>query len=518
MSAAARRAPAKARRTSTRRGTRRFVIVTGLSGSGKTHALRALEDLGYFCVDNLPTQLIPTLAELAGRDDAGLDKVALVVDIRESAFLREFPGVLKGLRSNPRTSPTLIFLEASHSSLVRRFSETRRPHPLARGRSVADGIREEREKLAAIRSMADMIVDTSQLTVHELRDIFMRMSRDGGGQRAEMVVTLLSFGFKHGLPEDADLAFDVRCLPNPHFVDRLRRLTGRDPQGGALHAPPQGDQGLHRSAGVVPGLRPAALRPRGQDILDRGDRLHRRPAPFGDGGRDAEAPAARCAGRAPARDAPRFVIAARQGDPTMSTHEPNRVEKPWGYELHWAKTDRYVGKILHINAGHALSLQYHNVKDETVMVQSGKLLYEIEIDGVLTKREMNPGDVIHVTPEDRAPDDGDRGHRRARSVDAGARRCRPARRSIRAHDLRESSFGFSLRSLGRCRGTEDRSPKTEDCSSRRLERNIVVGERRRRRLVHGRTAPPRSMPPPPRPPPPPPPPSSVTRSALISVV
>lgn len=218
-----------ARAAAPRRGTRRFVIVTGLSGSGKTHALRALEDLGYFCVDNLPSQLIPTLAELAGRADAGLDKVALVVDVRESAFLREFPAVFRRLRADSRTKPTLIFLEASHSALVRRFSETRRPHPMARGSSVADGIREEREKLAAIRSMADMTVDTSQLTVHELRDIFMKMSRHGGGKRAEMVVTLLSFGFKHGLPEDADLAFDVRCLPNPHFVDRLRGLTGRDP-------------------------------------------------------------------------------------------------------------------------------------------------------------------------------------------------------------------------------------------------------------------------------------------------
>jgi len=210
-----------------RRGTRRFVIVTGLSGSGKTHAIRALEDLGYFCVDNLPTLLIPTLAGLAARNDAGLMKVALVVDVREGNFLKQFPRVYQKLKAMPGVNPTLIFLEASHTALVRRFSETRRPHPLAPDRSVSEGIREEREKLNGIRSMADMIVDTSSLTVHELRDIFMRMSRDGSG-RAAMVVTLVSFGFKHGVPEDADLVFDVRCLPNPHFVDRLRKLTGRD--------------------------------------------------------------------------------------------------------------------------------------------------------------------------------------------------------------------------------------------------------------------------------------------------
>jgi UPF0042 nucleotide-binding protein len=210
-----------------RRGTRRFVILTGLSGSGKTHAVRALEDLGYFCVDNLPTQLIPTLAELASRDDTGLEKIALVVDVRERGFLSQFPRIFEKLKATPGMKPTLIFLEASHASLVRRFSETRRPHPMAPDRSVAEGIREEREKLATIRAMADMIVDTSELTVHELREIFMKMSRDGRA-RAEMVVTLLSFGFKHGLPEDADLVFDVRFLPNPHFVDRLRRLTGRD--------------------------------------------------------------------------------------------------------------------------------------------------------------------------------------------------------------------------------------------------------------------------------------------------
>jgi UPF0042 nucleotide-binding protein len=208
-------------------GGRRFVILTGLSGSGKTHAIRALEDLGYFCIDNLPTQLIPTMAELSMRDDAGPDKVAIVVDVREGGFLSQFPRVYRKLRASSVT-PTLIFLEASHSALVRRFSETRRPHPLAPDRSVSEGISEERRKLNAIRSMADLIIDTSNLTVHELRDHFMRISRHGEA-RAEMVVNLVSFGFKNGVPVDADLVFDVRCLPNPHFIPTLRHLTGRDP-------------------------------------------------------------------------------------------------------------------------------------------------------------------------------------------------------------------------------------------------------------------------------------------------
>jgi UPF0042 nucleotide-binding protein len=209
------------------RGTRRFVILTGLSGAGKTHAIRALEDLGYFCIDNLPTLLIPTMAELAGRQADGLEKVAIVADVRERGFLREFPRVYRKLQTMRDVHPTLIFLEASHSALVRRFSETRRPHPLAPDRSVAEGITEEREKLNAIRKMADLILDTSNLTVHELRDAFMRMSRDGD-TRSEMVVNLVSFGYKHGVPVDADLVFDVRCLPNPHFVAELRGLTGRD--------------------------------------------------------------------------------------------------------------------------------------------------------------------------------------------------------------------------------------------------------------------------------------------------
>jgi RNase adapter protein RapZ len=211
-----------------RRGTRRFVILTGLSGSGKTHAVRALEDLGYFCIDNLPTLLIPTMAELSRRDAAGLEKVAIVVDVREREFLAKFPRMFKKLRATPGLKPMLIFLEASHSALVRRFSETRRPHPLAPDRSVSEGISEERERMNAIRKMADLILDTSNLTVHELRDVFMRLSREGGGARQEMVVNLVSFGFKSGVPVDADLVFDVRCLPNPHFVDNLRKLTGRD--------------------------------------------------------------------------------------------------------------------------------------------------------------------------------------------------------------------------------------------------------------------------------------------------
>ena len=203
------------------------MILTGLSGSGKTQAIRALEDLGYFCIDNLPTQLIPTIAALSAREDTGLGKVAIVVDVRERGFLAEFPRVYRKLKTEPDVNPRLIFLEASDSALVRRFSETRRPHPLAADRSVSEGIAEERHRLDGIRSMADLILDTSNMTVHELRDRFMLLSRDGR-RRADMVVNLVSFGYKNGVPMDADLVFDVRCLPNPHFVERLRGLTGRD--------------------------------------------------------------------------------------------------------------------------------------------------------------------------------------------------------------------------------------------------------------------------------------------------
>jgi RNase adapter protein RapZ len=209
-----------------RKGGQPFIVLTGLSGSGKSQAIRALEDLGYFCVDNLPTTLIPTLATLSLRAGADIDKVAIVVDVREKNLLSSFPRIFSRLRKMPRLNPVLIFLEASHETLVRRFSETRRPHPLAHNRSVTEGIREERARMSPIRRMADEIVDTSDMTVHELRQFFMGLSRERA--RAKLVLTLVSFGYKHGVPVDADLVFDVRCLPNPHFVPGLRRRTGRD--------------------------------------------------------------------------------------------------------------------------------------------------------------------------------------------------------------------------------------------------------------------------------------------------
>ncbi len=208
-------------------GPARFILLTGLSGAGKSQAVRALEDLGYFCVDNLPMMLIPTLAALASRAGSDLEKVAIVADVREGAFLAQFPSVLRRLRRNRTLRPVLIFLEARDEVLVRRFSETRRPHPLAPRRPVRDGIAEERRRLQPIRAMADLIVDTTELTAHQLRALFIEMSHGARHQR-RLLVTLLSFGFKHGLPLESDIVFDVRYLPNPHFVPRLRALTGLD--------------------------------------------------------------------------------------------------------------------------------------------------------------------------------------------------------------------------------------------------------------------------------------------------
>jgi RNase adapter protein RapZ len=216
-----------ARRAARTAVTSRFVVLTGLSGSGKSQAIRALEDLGYFCVDNLPVMLLPMLAELTLRAGSEIARAAVVVDVREGKLLKEFPEIYRKLQRIRGLNPVLIFLEATEPSLVRRFSETRRPHPLAPDRSALEGIREERKAMKAIREMADHIVDTSEMTVHELRHAFTGVA-SGRAPGAQLVVTVLSFGFKHGIPVDSDLLFDVRFLPNPHFVPELRGHTGRD--------------------------------------------------------------------------------------------------------------------------------------------------------------------------------------------------------------------------------------------------------------------------------------------------
>ena len=201
-------------------------MLTGLSGAGKSQAIHALEDLGYFCVDNLPTVLLPALAQSAEHDAAGGTPTAVVVDMRDPAFLDEFPRELADLRRRPLLGTLLIFLEADDSILVQRFSETRRPHPLAADQTVLDGVAKERKALGKIRRMADTVFDTSELTVHDLRRAFKDLSRVG--RNKPLVVTVLSFGYKHGIPLETDLLFDVRFLPNPYFVPALRLLTGRD--------------------------------------------------------------------------------------------------------------------------------------------------------------------------------------------------------------------------------------------------------------------------------------------------
>jgi UPF0042 nucleotide-binding protein len=216
-----------ARRAARTAVTSRFVVLTGLSGSGKSQAIRALEDLGYFCVDNLPVMLLPMLAELTLRAGSEIARAAVVVDVREGKLLKEFPEIYRKLKAIRGLNPVLIFLEAAEATLVRRFSETRRPHPLAPDRSALEGIREERKAMKAIRAIADHIVDTSEMTVHELRHAFTGVA-SGRAPGSQLVVTVLSFGFKHGIPVDSDRLFDVRFLPNPHFVPELRPHTGRD--------------------------------------------------------------------------------------------------------------------------------------------------------------------------------------------------------------------------------------------------------------------------------------------------
>ncbi len=202
------------------------MIVTGISGAGKASALKAFEDLGFHCVDNLPLELLPDFARLVSAS-TDVARAALVVDVREGATLDRLPEILKGIKKLLETR--VVFLDAQDAVLVRRYSETRRPHPLGRTETVSRSIVEERQLLDPIRNVADTLIDTSNFNVHELRaDILTRFGQEEESKR--LLVSCLSFGFKNGVPLDADIVFDVRFLPNPHFVPEFRKKTGLDPK------------------------------------------------------------------------------------------------------------------------------------------------------------------------------------------------------------------------------------------------------------------------------------------------
>ena len=207
-----------------KREAKQLVILTGLSGSGKSTVLRAFEDMGFYCVDNMPVELIPIFAELHEAGEGDFSRAALLVDAREGAQLQKLPGLLTHLRKDHPIS--LVFIEAHDDALLRRYSETRRPHPLGKDYSVRESLQHERELMAPIRKLADVVIDSTQFNVHELRSFITR--RFKSPDRSPMLISVVSFGYKYGVPNDADLIFDVRFLPNPHFVPALRKFTGRD--------------------------------------------------------------------------------------------------------------------------------------------------------------------------------------------------------------------------------------------------------------------------------------------------
>lgn len=207
----------------------RLVLITGLSGSGKSSVAKSFEDLGYYCVDNLP---LPLLREFLSRPlelAEGHERISVVTDVRAPGFAEEFPRLVEEM-DRSSLSVTLLFLDASEDTLVRRFSETRRPHPLAGDRPLLEGIRQERELLAEVRGVADLVLDTSDWSIHEVRSQVFREFAPEADRADPMgpVVSLVSFGFKHGIPAGSDLMFDVRFMSNPHFVPELKELTGQD--------------------------------------------------------------------------------------------------------------------------------------------------------------------------------------------------------------------------------------------------------------------------------------------------
>ena len=231
-----------------RRDARQLVILTGLSGSGKSTVLRAFEDMGFYCVDNLPVELIPIFAELHSAGEGDFARAALLVDAREGLHLQKLPALLKHLRKDHPI--TLVFIDASDDALLRRYSETRRPHPLGKEQSVRESLRHERAIMEPIRKLADVVIDSTHFNVHELRQFITE--RFKSPENRPMLVSLVSFGYKYGVPSDSDLVFDVRFLPNPHFVPALRAYTGKDPKVRKyIESFPQTGEFLRRIEGLL---------------------------------------------------------------------------------------------------------------------------------------------------------------------------------------------------------------------------------------------------------------------------
>jgi RNase adapter protein RapZ len=232
-----------------------LIIITGLSGSGMSSAMNVFEDMGYFCVDNLPVQLINSFVHLFEMKESGITRAALSVNIREEEFIKTFPQVYAQLRERSDLETTVLFMEARDAVLHRRYSETRRPHPLGEG-SVLEAIMEERKKLEPIRALADVVIDTSDHTVHTLRS-WLKNRFAPEGAEAHTEISVVSFGFKFGVPLDVDLLFDVRFLPNPHFVPELKGYTGNDQQVvDYLNKSPEVDETIGRFNGLLDYLMP----------------------------------------------------------------------------------------------------------------------------------------------------------------------------------------------------------------------------------------------------------------------
>ena len=244
----------------------RFVIVTGMSGAGKSTALRTMEDLGYFCVDNLPVLLIEKFAEISRDQNFKYDKVAVGIDIRSGKKLDDLSLVLANLK-NDNFTYEILFLDANDSELVKRFKETRREHPLTRGGRVEDGIAEERGRIAFLREIADYIVDTSGLLTRELKKEVKKLLGKGK-EYSNMIVSVVSFGYKNGIPRDADLVFDVRFLPNPYYVSELKNHTGNDEEVRAhVMSTGEGEEFLDKLYGMLEFLIPKFVENEGKHQL-----------------------------------------------------------------------------------------------------------------------------------------------------------------------------------------------------------------------------------------------------------